>query len=117
MFDIKRARNDFTGFRATVSEAEFDGFLYVLESAVGHYQETGSERLEGCQRLIRVWTELAYFDKEKREVHLQMSFRELEVFTTALYDVMLVGIQPDAEHSFAKLLECPETKFWKTHLQ
>ena len=113
MFNIKRARNDFNGFRATVPETEFDSFMYVLESAAGFYAESGSEKLEGCQKLIHVWTELAYFDKEKREVHLQMGFRELEVFTQALYDVILVGFQPTPDHSFACLLEKPETKLWK----
>lgn len=112
MFNIKRARNNFTGFRAIVSEAEFDKSLYILESAAGLYSETGSERLDSCQKLIRVWTELAYFDKEKREVHLQMSFRELEVLTTAFYDVMLVYIQQEPMHSFNKLVELPETKIW-----
>ena len=112
MFNIKRARNDFNGFRATVPQVEFDGFMYVLESAAGLYAEAGSEKLEGCQKLIRVWTELAYFDKEKHEVHLQMGFRELEVFTQALYDVMLVGFQPTPDHSFSHLLLNPDVKTW-----
>ena len=114
MFDIKRARNNFKGFLSTLSADEYDGFMYVLESAVGLYSETASEKLEGCQDLIRVWSELAYFDKEKREVHLQMSFQELEAFTTAMYDVMLAQIQVKPEHSFDKLLEHSEIKIWTT---
>lgn len=48
MYDIKRARNDFYGFRATVSAAEFDGFMYVLDAAVSQHEADGSAKLEDC---------------------------------------------------------------------
>ena len=114
MFDIKRANNDFNGFRATVPAGEFDGFMYVLDTAVYQYETTGSAKLEPCQRLIRVLTEYAYFDRENREVHIQLGFRELETFTQALYDVMLPGFQPDSDHAFDGCLERPGVKIWKT---
>jgi len=113
MFDIKRARNNFNGFRATMTEAEFDGFMYVLEAAASQYEEAGIKQAEYCGDLIRTLTELAYFDPEKREVHIMLNYGELAVFTRALYDVMLPGFRPDSDRSFAKRLEKPETKIWK----
>ena len=117
MYNIKRARNDFNGFRATVPAAEFDGFMYVLDAAVAQYEAAGSDKLGACQKLIHILTEYAYFDKENREVHIQLGFRELETFTQALYDVMLPGFQPDSDHAFDKCLERPGVKIWKTRTQ
>ncbi len=117
MFNIKQARNNFYGFCATVPAVEFDGFMYVLDAAVSQYELTGSGKLEPCQKLIRVLTEFAYFDKENREVHIQLNFSELEIFKQALYDVMLQGFHPDTDHSFDKCLERPGVKMWTTRTQ
>ena len=114
MVDIKRARNDFYGFRATVPAAEFDAFMYVLDAAVSQYEASGSAKLEGAQKLVRAMSELAYFDKERREVHIHLGFRDLESFTQAMYDVMLPGFQADTDHTFYKCLERPGVKIWKT---
>lgn len=114
MFDIKRARNNFYGLRATVPAAEFDAFMYVLDAAVSQYEATCSSKLEGAQKLVRAMSELAYFDEDKREVHIQLGFRELESFTQAMYDVMLPGFQADTDHTFDKCLERPGVKIWKT---
>lgn len=84
MFDIKRTRNEFKGFCATILEDEFDGFIYVLEAAAAQYKKICPKRLEGRQKLFRAWTEFTYFYKKK-----------LEEVTIALSDVMFVYILSD----------------------
>ena len=113
MFDIKRARNNFKGFRATMNEEEYDGVVASLDLAKTSYENYAPDKVEPCKDLIRTMTERTYFDVERREAHIQLTYRELEVLSQAMFDVALTGYKLDAPYSFEKCSTRLDAKIWE----
>lgn len=109
MLSIKNASKNFDGIKAIMIEEEFDSIMYCLDYSIGLLVGSATKLVEQCKKLQRVLTSLAYFDAENREVHIQLSYSELEILTTAIYLVLPSG---ESDHSFANCIKNPNTKLW-----
>lgn len=105
MYGIKRARK-FDGVTFIVSKEEYDCLIWVLKEEIE--KDVPNER--PLNRLIVSLTEYPYFDKENKEVHCMLGYREIEALVT--YLIAILPQKKYKECNFDDMIDKPETKIW-----
>ncbi len=110
MIDIKKAKN-FNGIRGIMSSEEFDSIMYCLNCGINYCKENEKDSSK-YEKLQKTLSTMSYFDKEYKEVHIQLGYSELETLTNAMFLFLIPYGECDL--TFNKCIENPNTKIWIT---